>query len=173
MPLDNARVFEVASDASFADDISTRRSTQGYVMTLFRGPIAWQSVKQKIVTTSTTEAELLSLSHAARETTAICRLFTQIRFNTDQQPMIRCDNRQTVGLIQRPRPELTTKLRHVDIHHFWLRQAHKQGIVEIEWTPTEDMIADGMTKALPPSTHRKFLRQLGMATLSTDSYKFT
>jgi Reverse transcriptase (RNA-dependent DNA polymerase) len=127
-----SRVYEVASDASFADDVATRRSTQGFVMKLFNGPIVWQSARQKTVTTSTTEAELLALSHTARETVAICRLFSQMGFKSDERTTIDCDNMQTVGLIQRERPELTTKLRHVDIHHLWLRQTHRQGLVEVK-----------------------------------------
>lgn len=154
--------LQVASDASFADDITTRRSTQGYLMTLFNGPICWQSIKQKTVTTSTTEAELLSLSYTARETIALCRLFAQIQFVTDDKLKIWCDNKQAVGLIQKKRPELTTKLRHVDIHHFWLRQVHEQGLVEVEWIPTEDMTADGFTKPLEAQKHRRFIQQLGM-----------
>ena len=49
-------VLQLSSDASFADDPETRKSTQGYLMKLFDGPIMWQSSKQKTVTTSTTEA---------------------------------------------------------------------------------------------------------------------
>ena len=131
-------------------------------MKLFNSPIAWQSIRQKTVTTSTTEAELLALSHTARETIAICRLFSQMRFNTDEQPSVDCDNMQTVGLIKKKRPELTTKLRHVDIHHFWLRQSHQEGLIEIEWTPTANMIADGFTKALSNQKHATFVQQLGM-----------
>ncbi|KAF6518157.1 hypothetical protein HZS61_002235 [Fusarium oxysporum f. sp. conglutinans] len=71
-------VLQQSSDASFADDPETRKSTQGYLMKLFSGAIMWQSSKQKTVTTSTTEAELLSLSHTARETIALYRLFEQI-----------------------------------------------------------------------------------------------
>ena len=78
-----------------------------------------------MVTTSTIEAELLALSATAKETIAICRLFSQIKFNPGTQlPMIECDNLQTVGLIVKECPELTTKLCYVDIHHFWLRQVH-------------------------------------------------
>ncbi len=53
--------IDASSDASFADDQQTRKSTQGYVFMAFQGPIAWKSSKQTSVTTSTTEAELLSL----------------------------------------------------------------------------------------------------------------
>jgi hypothetical protein len=61
----------------------------------------WQSSKQRTVTTSTTEAELLSLSHTARETIGLYRLFQQIQFDPEHQPRILCDNQQTVGLIQK------------------------------------------------------------------------
>jgi len=64
---DVEQCLRVASDAAYADDISSRRSTQGMLITLFNGPIAWQSSRQKTVTTSTTEAELLALSHTAKE----------------------------------------------------------------------------------------------------------
>src|SRR5438067_2312835 len=48
------QVFTCASDAAFADDPATRRSTEGYIFQLFGGAIDWRSVKQKTVTTSTT-----------------------------------------------------------------------------------------------------------------------
>ena len=97
-------VLQLSSDASFADNPETRKSTQGYLIKLFSRPIMWQSSKQKTVTTSTTEAELLSLSHTARETIGLYRLFEQIQFDPEQQPRILCDNQQTVSLIQKDRP---------------------------------------------------------------------
>ena len=57
-----------ASDAAFADDPATRYSTEGYLFKMFNGPVDWRSTKQKTVTTSSTEAELLALSHASKET---------------------------------------------------------------------------------------------------------
>ena len=57
-----ARSFICANDASFADNTVDRKSSQGYIMTLFGGPIAWRANKQDTVTTSSTEAELLALS---------------------------------------------------------------------------------------------------------------
>ncbi|QSS48816.1 hypothetical protein I7I53_08942 [Histoplasma capsulatum var. duboisii H88] len=59
-------VFEAASDASFVDN-SDRRSTEGYIFKLFEGSVDWKSKRQRIVTTSTTEAELLAISQAGKE----------------------------------------------------------------------------------------------------------
>ncbi|RKK10811.1 hypothetical protein BFJ65_g14807 [Fusarium oxysporum f. sp. cepae] len=153
-------VLQQSSDASFADDPETRKSTQGYLMKLFSGAIMWQSSKQKTVTTSTTEAELLSLPHTARETIALYRLFEQIQFDPQHQPRILCDNQQTVGLVQKERP-------HIDIHNFWLRQIHKDGKITVQWVSTTDMPADGFTKPLSAEKHSRFVKQLGLVDISS------
>src|ERR1700733_11363882 len=59
-----AQSFICASDASFADNSVDRKSSQGYIMKLFGGPIAWRANKQG--TTSSTEAELSALSQTAK-----------------------------------------------------------------------------------------------------------
>ena len=59
---EGARSFVYASDASFADNSINRKSLQGYIITLFGGPIVWRVNKQDTVTTLSTEAKLLALS---------------------------------------------------------------------------------------------------------------
>ncbi|RYP17079.1 hypothetical protein DL767_010081 [Monosporascus sp. MG133] len=62
----NVRSLICSSDASFADN-PDRRSSQGFVISLFGGPIVWRANKQDTVTTSSTEAELLALSQTVKE----------------------------------------------------------------------------------------------------------
>lgn len=157
-----AKTLRVASDASFADDNATRRSTQGYLIKLFNGPITWQSSKQKTVSTSTTEAELLALSHVGKEVQHMTRIFESIRFDAEQTPEIECDNQQAVRIVSSEKPTITTKLRHVDIHQFWLRQEAQQGKFVIQWVPTAQMVADGLTKPLNKQAHKAFLEMLGL-----------
>ncbi|XP_050453250.1 uncharacterized protein LOC126852453 [Cataglyphis hispanica] len=52
------------SDSDFANDLTTRRSTTEYVITLVGGPITWSSHRQKIVTQNTTEAEYVAAAAA-------------------------------------------------------------------------------------------------------------
>jgi hypothetical protein len=61
--MEGQRLFMAASDALYADDVSTRYSTEGYVFQLFRSIINYKCIKQSTITTSTTEAELLALAH--------------------------------------------------------------------------------------------------------------
>ena len=55
------------SDADWAGDIETRRSTSGYVFVLNSGVISWISKKQRSVALSSTEAEYMALSEATQE----------------------------------------------------------------------------------------------------------
>jgi hypothetical protein len=71
-------IFFCASDAAYTGDHQTRKSTGGFLHKLFGGPIDWHSGKQKIVTTSRTEAELLALTRAAKNTIWWSHLFRNI-----------------------------------------------------------------------------------------------
>jgi hypothetical protein len=140
----------VASDASFADNTLDRKSSQGFIMKLFGGAIAWRANKQDTVTTSTTEAELLSLTQVAKEAKFLVRLYTEIGIKLkDSVITIQCDNKQTLRLVTEKTSQLTTKLQHVDIHNHWLRQEVQDGKIKMIYTPTAEMIADGFTKSLP------------------------
>ncbi|SLM34863.1 Ribonuclease H-like domain [Lasallia pustulata] len=104
------KVFNASSDASYGNDPDTPCSTQGYVFTLFGGAIDWKASKQKTVTTSTTEAELLALSLTAKETLWWDRFFEAIGFKPGHQTTIKCDNQQTIRILTSDDPRLTTKL---------------------------------------------------------------
>ena len=68
-----------------------------------------------MVTTSSIEAELLALSQTAKEAIFISRLFKAITLRLNE-PLIDCDNTQTLRLVIEDTAKLITKLRHIDIH---------------------------------------------------------
>ena len=151
----------VASDASFADNTLDRKSSQGYVIKLFGGWIAWRANKQDTVTTSTTEAELLALSQVAKEAMFTRMLLNELRIKLpDSTITIQCDNQQTIRLITEEITQLQTKLRHVDIHNHWLRQEVGRKTIQVVYVPSAEMLADGLTKALPKNKWTTFLEQI-------------
>jgi hypothetical protein len=161
--------FEVSCDASFADNTLDRKSSQAYAMKLFGGIIGWRANKQDTVTTSTTEAELLSLAQAAKEGLFISRLIKELGVTLDDKHIkIHCDNQQTIRLVNADLALLNTKLRHVDIHNHWLRQEAQAKTIEVTYTPTNDMIADGLTKTLSKDKHQKFVEQMGLVDISQE-----
>ena len=154
---ETSETFISASNTSFADN-SDRKSLQGFIMKLFGGTISWKICKQATVTTSSTEAELLVLSQTAREAMYLARLFKAMKYRQSEPLTILCDNLQTIQLITEDDVKLSIRLRHVDIHNHWLRQGHKNGKIRLQWVPTAEMPADGLTKALSRQKHKRFVQ---------------
>ena len=69
-----------------------------------------------MITTSTTEAKLLALTHAAKKIYWWKCLFRSIQLDSDHESAISCDNQQTINLLIKKTMKLTMKLWHVDIH---------------------------------------------------------
>jgi hypothetical protein len=154
-------IFDNSADASFANN-ADRRSGEGYVFKLYGGPVDWASRKQSTVTTSTTEAELLAMLHAGKQAIWWNNLFQKLKFHTGHKLSIKNDNQQTIRLLTAQTPVLTTKLRHVDISQHWLRERVQNGDIQVQWVPTNDMPADGLTKALTRQKQERFVKQLGL-----------
>jgi hypothetical protein len=54
-------------DSNWANELSDRSSTSGYVFKLANGAISWSSKKQSTIALSSAEAEYIAGAHAAKE----------------------------------------------------------------------------------------------------------
>jgi hypothetical protein len=75
----NTRTIDKFSDSSYASDLDERKSFSGYVFRLGQSAISWRSRKQKSVAVSTTEAEYMALSLAARQLVWIRNAFHELQ----------------------------------------------------------------------------------------------
>ena len=73
-----------------------------------------------MVTTSSTETELLAISQTAKEAIYLSRLMKALKLSIPKAFTIKCDNAQTIRLLVDESTKLQTKLRHVNIHSHWL-----------------------------------------------------
>jgi len=152
--------FFRATNASYADHRNTRKSSQGYIFFVFGGPIDWKATLQRCVTKSTTEAELIAASSAGTELIWWWRVFKSINFDPGNDQLLYCDNQQTIRLVKAATPKLKTTLRHVDIHHHWLRQEVQEKKIDLAYVQTNSQPADGLTKLLPHQQHKNWVSQL-------------
>ena len=137
-------------------------------MVLFGGIIGWWANKQNTVTTSTTKAELLSLSQGMKEGQYIKHLLEKLSISLDEQHIqIHCDNHQTICLVTAEIACLQTKLWHVDIHNHWLQQEVRDRQITVEHVSTKKMIANGLTKALLRSKFCEFLEQVNLVDIAS------
>jgi hypothetical protein len=82
----------IASDASFADDEETRKSSQGYIILLFGGPMVWKALRQSTISTSTIEVEMVAFAVTTREAMAFHKFCKKLHLNLGECWKIYCDN---------------------------------------------------------------------------------
>ena len=204
------------TDADWAGDQDTRRSTSGFVFNLGSGAISWSSKRQPNVILSSCEAEYMGQTQAVKEAVWLKSLLdqlsppsnadsnssTQIDSNhlptptvsgtlpstnsavslpninsfvaSDPYPdfafsavVIYCDNQGAIALAKNP--ESHARSKHIDIQWHYQREKIEDGSVEFKFIPTEQQIADGLTKALTKEKFLIFRQALGLEEYRSES----
>jgi hypothetical protein len=52
--------------------------------------------------------------------------------------------------------------KHIDVRFHWIRWVVEQGALRLVYCPTDDMVADVLTKALPSPKVKHFAAGLGL-----------
>lgn len=144
-------------DADFASDLNDRRSTTGYCFSLSaNGPlISWKSKKQSTVALSTCEAEYMALTVTTQESMYLVQLLDSMENDCMYMPVqIFEDNQGAIALSKNP--VCRQRCKHVDVRYHFIRSALSDGKVTVEYCPTEDMVADVMTKPVTKFKLEKF-----------------
>jgi hypothetical protein len=153
------------SDADWAGDVDTRRSTTGYVVMLNNGAVAWKSRRQPTVALSTMESEYMALTEATKELKWI-RTFLAELDNSNAESSgnsstdLFSDNQSAIALAKNPVSHARAK--HIDIRHHFIREAIDDKIIWLQYIPTTEMTADSLTKALGREKHEKCTARMGM-----------
>ena len=149
------------ADSDWAADKDDRKSTTGVVYTLGGGAISWASRKQKSVSTSTTEAEYVALSIAARQGLWICQLMSELgREAYIRRIRIKSDNEGALSLVKNPR--VHDRSKHIDIVYHHVRDLYARGKVTVGYVPTKEQPADMLTKVVPREQFERNLHAIGM-----------
>jgi hypothetical protein len=155
--------LEGYSDADWAGNLNTRRSTTGYIVMLNNGAIAWRSRLQPTVTLSTMESEYMAPTKATKELKWVRTLLAELGYsNGDTEPTdLFSDSQSAIALAKNPVSHARAK--HIDICHHFVREAIQDGIIWVQHIPTAEMTADSLTKALGREKHEKCTARIGMS----------
>jgi Reverse transcriptase (RNA-dependent DNA polymerase) len=132
-------------DAAYGVHQDSGKSHTGCAIVLGEsGPVFAKSAKQKIVTKSSTEAELVGLSDTASQAIHLRNLITAQGYDIGPAVVYQ-DNMSCMALIKRGGPG-SERSRHINIRHFWLSEKVALKEVVLEHLGTEDMFANILTK---------------------------
>ena len=141
-------------DASFGVH-NDKKSHTGATMTLGGGSITSVSTKQKINTRSSTEAELVSIDDIISKVLWTKRFLEEQGYMVNQNIIMR-DNISSMKLENNGKTSSGKRTRHFDIKYFYITDLIARKEVTIQYCPTDDMVADYMTKPLSGAKFHKF-----------------
>ena len=122
--------------------------------------MTWKSKKQSCIALSTTEAEYIALSSAAQEAIWMRELSTDLRNPRSQPTLILEDNQSAISIAKNPQFHGRTK--HFNIKYHFIREQVSNGKIYLQYCPTEDMLADLLTKGIGPEKFQRLGRLCGM-----------
>jgi hypothetical protein len=105
-----------------------------------------KSGKQKTVTRSSTESELVGISDSLSQVLWTREYLTSAGLNIGPAIMFQ-DNQSTIFLATKGR-STSERSRHIEIRHFFVAHYIDNNEMTIEYLPTGEMIADILTKPL-------------------------
>lgn len=146
------------SDANWAEDRTDRKSNSGYMGFVYGGTISWACHKQACVALSSTEAKYVALTAAIEELMWLKEISKDFQISIQYPIKIQADNQSAIKMISNQKFSNSTK--HIDTKFHFIKDISNQGLINIQYCPSELNIADMLTKALG-GTKLKDLRSRG------------
>ena len=147
------------ADSNYATDKEDRKSVSGGAVFYGRSCVSWFSRTQKCVSTSSSEAEYISLAECTKEAMFVRYVLEFLEPGKRLPPIVlREDNEGAIHLAQNPLSSGRTK--HIDVWYHFVRDLVKKGQVRIEYVPSTEQYADSLTKPLSTGSfeyHRDIL----------------
>lgn len=154
-------------DSDWAGDRSTRRSTTGYVFMLAGGPVSWRSRLQPTVALSSTEAEYRAVTEAGQELLWLRSMLDKFGFHNEDPTVLHSDNLGAIHLTSKS--VFHSRTKHIEIQYHWIREVVNAGHLTVKHCPTEDMIADVLTKTLGKAQFNRLRDMMGLKVIKTQS----
>lgn len=142
-------------DASYAchEDAKSHSGTI-VAMGRFCAPIYIKSSKQKLVARSSTEAELIALNDGVAQVMWTRNLLQELGL-LDKPTVVFQDNQSTIAIAERG-GSATGRTKHIAVRYYYIKERLDELDIAIQYLPTENMVADILTK---PLTGKLFVKQ--------------
>ena len=127
-------------------DWAVKHSTSGFVFHYNQAAVSWGSSKQKSVSLSSCEAEIMAASEAAKEALYLRNFLIELGVASDAPVDLATDNTAARDLSYNP--EHHQRVKHIERRHFFVRECVENMQINVPFVRTADNWADMFTKAL-------------------------
>jgi hypothetical protein len=153
----------LTSNVNILKRLKSRLEDEFEMSDLGVGAISWNCKRQPTIALSTTEAEYMATSQCTKEAIWLRKLMADVGLVQVGATSIMCDNQGCIALAKNPTHHSRTK--HIDIQHHFIREKLESGEIGLKYCPTQDMVADVLTKALAKERHQNLTRSMGLGVL--------
>lgn len=134
----------VYSDSDWAGDKDTRKSVSGYILFINGVPVSWKSKSQQSISLSSSEAELIALSEAAKEIKFIAQCLLSMGVPIQLPIICRVDNIGAIFMAENVTTSQRTK--HIDLRYRFITEFIEDNFIKIIFVKTAENRSDPFTK---------------------------
>lgn len=151
---------EVYTDVDWAGRVTDRRSNSGYCTFVGGNLVTWHSKKQTVVARSSAEAKYRAIALGICEVLWIKKILEELRASNSLPMQVYCDNKSAIAIAHNP--VLHDRTRHVEVDKHFIKEKLDSGLVCMPHIPTDEQVADILTKGLPKKQFEKLVCKLTM-----------
>jgi hypothetical protein len=122
------------------------KSHSGAVIMMCGGPVFFKSSKQKLVSKSASEAEIVACDDALDMTLWLDLLCNAIGFDAPEPPLMMQDNTSSIQIMEKGK--FTKKRGIINVRFAFIKQCLEEERIDMAHVSTNEMWADMLTKAL-------------------------
>jgi hypothetical protein len=90
----------------------------------------------------------------------MCNILGKFGYPSTNPSTLFIDNRSGIDIAKNP--EHHGRMKHLDLHFYWLQDAVQEGAIAPVYVPTKENVADLFTKAVPPGVVEFAIPMLGL-----------
>jgi hypothetical protein len=148
------------SDVDWANCVDERKSTSGGAFFLGDSLVAWLNKKQGSISLSTTEVEYIASATCCTQILWMIQTLADLKVTYTNPIPIHCDKTNAISVSKNP--VLHSKTKHIQIKYHFVKEQVTNIIVQLNYIPSTEQIADIFTKPLATTPFGYLRQKLGV-----------
>ena len=152
--------IEGYTDADWAGDQTTRKSTSGYLTFVEGNLITWRSKKQKVVARSSAEAEFRGMAQGICGLLWIKSVLNDLEIEYTDPINLYCANNAAIQIAHNPVQH--DRIKHIEIDRHFIKEKLDQKIISFPFVISANQLADVLTKIVSTKEFYHMIGKLDM-----------